>query len=157
MKTALKMLVVMALMVIMVGCSNNVKKVQALVMDGWPNSTVGDAFNASFTDPVWEDCVGERNVTFVQFTGAVQEDVPVCENGIKIIPKGSQVLIQFVINKKDETNIGFAEAPVGVIPVWNGIETSRIAYIDTDVFDGKTPRPLDGEAVILLVDYAYGE
>lgn len=160
MKMVLKMLVVVAMLVAVVGCSNNVKKTKALVLEAWPSATVGDAFDASFNDPLWEAGVTERNAEFVSFTGVARDNVPLNENSTMVIPTGSTVTVQFHLNKTGEIKIGYIEAPVTINPNVGGLLLEMINASNKSlnrVVDGKTPQSLDGDEAIALLDYAYGE
>lgn len=85
---------------------------------GHEETTIGDAFNASFSEPTWRSFETEKGATVVEFTGKNPSDLFLAGTGDVIsdprnaavrLPAGGLVRFQFLI-KGDKFSISYVEA-----------------------------------------------
>ena len=126
------------------GCGNGVDSIKNSFLGGKEQTTVGNAFDAAFTDPKWELKTTENKTQFVEFTGNAKNALAVDEAAS--VPKGKAVKVQFILKGKT-FEIQYAEA---MITITNPL-LKAVAGLDES-----KPLPLTGTGLTTFIDSVYG-
>jgi len=149
MKISNSLVIVLALTVfatiLLAGCGNGVDSIKNSYIGGKEQTTVGNAFEAAFTDPKWELKTTENKTQFVEFTGNAKNNLIVDEGAS--IPKGKAVKVQFVFKGK-VFEIQYAEA---LITITNPL-LKALANLDET-----KPQPLTGTGLTTFIDSVYAK
>ncbi|NOU35952.1 MAG: hypothetical protein HOO88_04205 [Kiritimatiellaceae bacterium] len=140
------------------GCGNSVNSVKRGTLAGREQTTIGNAFDAFFNEPKWEIKESANKTQFVEFIGKAKKPVPLDEEGMLVVPEGGNVMIQFILKKKGEFEIGYAEAPIKVNPNLPA-EASSMVELTLSLkgikTDGSSATSIQAEGVNALLDRIY--
>ena len=140
------------------GCGNSVNSVKGGALTGREQTTIGNAFDAFFNEPKWELKESANKTQFVEFTGKAKKPVPLDAEGMLVVPEGGNVMIQFILKKKGEFEIGYAEAPIKVNPNLSeeAISLTELALSFKGIKTDGSASSLQAEGINTLLDRVYG-
>ena len=84
------------------------RQIQASILSGYTNTTIGEAFNAKLSNCKFTEITTKNGTTVVEITGHASNVIPI-EDSAFYIPKGKDVLVQITV--RDSTfGVSFARA-----------------------------------------------
>jgi hypothetical protein len=169
---------VLVLVAVVAGCGPSVDSVKDGTFEGREQTTLGNAFEAAFSETTWELKESANKTQFVEFTGKAKKIIMLetsDDSDLWVIPKNGEVLFQFVIKRDDTFDISYAEAKLDLNPkVAEGLKKMLASDKETEAGLGvvlaaqlkpkidarnvnkKNIGQLSEEEIVDVLDHAYG-